>query len=87
LYVILRKKKAKKSVENKPSENIRISKYIIDTLIIKSKSAVIVEPSESNIEKRKKEVGEENFCIGADDYLFYHNESINFLDKQEIKIV
>jgi hypothetical protein len=85
LYVILRKKKAKKSVENKPSENILISKYIIGTLI--SKSAVIVEPSESNIEKRKKEVGEENFCIGADDYLFYHNESINFLDKQEIKIV
>jgi hypothetical protein len=80
-------KKEKISVEKKLSENIQISKITSDTLIIKSKSAIIFEPTDSIIDKRKKEVGEEDFYIGADDYLFYLNESNKFLEKQEIKIV
>ncbi|SHH06835.1 hypothetical protein SAMN05443549_1151 [Flavobacterium fluvii] len=58
-------KKEKKSLENTTSENIQISKKVTDTLIIKSKCAVIFEPTEISIDKRKKEVGEEDFYIGA----------------------
>ena len=51
-----------------------------DTLIISEKSAIFYQPDSMQIEKRKKEVGEENFYIGIDDYAFYINSSFEFLD-------
>lgn len=80
----------KKNVElqnEEISENIISIKSKNDTLVIENRCAIIYEPTEKNIKKRKKEVGEENFYIGADDYLFYLNESNKYLESQKIKIV
>lgn len=79
----------KKNVElqnREMSKNIIHIKNVNDTLVIENRSAIIYEPTEKNIKKRKKEVGEENFYIGADDYLFYLNESNKYLASQKIKI-
>lgn len=92
LILISCAKKEKNTIEikttvNKTSEPIQVSSKTTDTLIINNKSAVIFEPTENSINKRKKEIGEEVFYIGADDYLFYLDQSITFLEKQEINIV
>lgn len=92
LILISCAKKEKSTIEikttvNKTSEPIQVSSKTTDTLIINNKSAVIFEPTENSINKRKKEIGEEVFYIGADDYLFYLDQSITFLEKQEINIV
>ena len=63
------------------------SKNVIDTIIVKSQIAIIIEPTEKQIEKRKKEVGEEDFYIGADDYMFYINESTKTFNKNKLKIL
>lgn len=92
LILISCAKKEKNTIEikttvNKTSEPIQVPSKTTDTLIINNKSAVIFEPTENSINKRKKEIGEEVFYIGADDYLFYLDQSITFLEKQEINIV
>ncbi|HJS01701.1 MAG TPA: hypothetical protein VJ780_12280 [Flavobacterium sp.] len=69
------------------SSNNLIPKVNSDTLIIKSKCAIIYESTEKNIEKRKKEIGEEKFYLGADDFLFYLNEANEYLESKEIKII
>lgn len=51
-----------------------------DTLFVDRKAAVFIEPDSLQIEKSKKQVGEEDFYTGADDYLFYINTAHKFLD-------
>jgi hypothetical protein len=74
-------------------QNVKISKSNIlvksknDTLVIENTSAIIYEPTDERINKLKKEVGEEDFYIAADDYLFYLNESNKYLESQKIQIV
>jgi hypothetical protein len=51
-----------------------------DTLIVDKQAAVFIEPDSLRIEKRKKQIGEEDFYMGADDYLFYMNTAHEFLD-------
>src|SRR5688572_25341352 len=46
-----------------------------DTLTIDTKTAVFYQPDSLRIEKRKKEVGIEDFMTGADDYIYYINTS------------
>ena len=58
-----------------------------DTLTIDCKSAVIFFPDSLKIEKEKKEIGEENFYVGADDWLFYNYHSTIFLDSCKLKII
>lgn len=58
-----------------------------DTLIINTKAAVFISPDTIQIEKRKREVGEEDFMTGADDFLFYMNKSHEFLEKQKLKLL
>jgi hypothetical protein len=55
-----------------------------DTLIVDRQAAVFIEPDSLQIERRKKLVGEENFYIGADDYLFYLNIAGQFLDSVKL---
>jgi hypothetical protein len=57
-----------------------------DTLIVDKTCAVIVTADSLQIEKRKKELGE-NFYIGSDDYLFYLNEMQLFLDSVKLKTI
>ena len=52
-----------KKIENRKVENTETTKNAIDTITVKSQFAIIIEPTEKQIEKRKKEVGEENFYI------------------------
>lgn len=58
-----------------------------DTIIIENQTAVIFEPTDKSIEKRKKEIGEEDFYTGADDYMWYLNESNEYLKTKKIKIL
>jgi hypothetical protein len=51
-----------------------------DTLTVDQQAVVFIEPDSLQIEKRKIEVGEENFYAGADDYLFYMNNAHEFTD-------
>lgn len=78
---------SEKKNEIKKTEHIETSKNKIDTIIIKNQIAIIIEPTEKQIEKRKKEVGEEDFYIGADDYMFYLNESIESFRKNKLKVL
>lgn len=55
-----------------------------DTLIVDRQAAVFIEPDRLQIEKRKKQVGEEDFYVGADDYLFYMNTAHEFLDSVKL---
>ena len=76
-----------KKIENRKVENTETTKNVIDTITVKSEFAIIIEPTEKQIEKRKKEVGEEDFYIGADDYMFYINESTNTFNKNKLKVL
>ena len=67
-------------VANKPVAKTAKSSLHNDTLIVDIRSAVFVLPDSFRIEKRRKEIGEENFQIGADDYAFYMNTAGEFLD-------
>ena len=58
-----------------------------DTLIIDRKAAVIYSPDSLQIEKRKKEVGEDNFYVCADDYLNALHTSIDFLDSVHLPVL
>ena len=76
-----------KKNENRKAENTETSKNVIDTIIVKSQIAIIIEPTEKQIEKRKKEVGEEDFYIGADDYMWYLNESTETFRKNKLNVL
>jgi hypothetical protein len=68
----------------KPLRTTTTSSSTSDTLIVDRQAAVFIEPDSLQIEKRKKQVGEENFYAGADDYLFYMNTSHEFLDSVKL---
>jgi hypothetical protein len=76
-----------KKVGNKKIENTETNKNKIDTIIIKNQIAIIIEPTDKQIEKRKKAVGEEDFYIGADDYMFYLNESTETFRKNKLQVL
>jgi len=59
----------------------------LDTLIIDSKAAVFYQPDSLQMAKRMKEVGEENFRAGKDDYLYSMNTSAEYLERQGVPIV
>ncbi|MFC5684634.1 hypothetical protein ACYE2N_00085 [Flavobacterium sp. MAHUQ-51] len=85
-------KKSEKNIQNPIISKIHKSNILLmskntDTLVIRSKCALVYEPTEKNIEKRKKEVGEEDFYVGADDFLYYINESTEFLKSKNVTIV
>ncbi len=85
-------KKLEKNIQNPIISKIHESNILLmsknaDTLVIRSKCALVYEPTEKNIEKRKKEVGEEDFYVGADDFLYYINESTEFLKSKNVTIV
>ena len=74
--------------QSKNTEKLKIKPNIEnDTIVIKEKTAIMYEPTDKAIEKWKKEVGEEDFYIGADDYLFYLNESYKYLESKHLKIL
>lgn len=58
-----------------------------DTLMVTQNAAVFYEPDSLQMERRKKEVGEEAFYIGADDYLFYLNETYKYLEKKNLPVL
>jgi hypothetical protein len=78
---------SEKKVENKKNDNAEISKNRIDTILVKNQTAIIIEPTDKQIEKRKKEVGEEDFYIGADDYMWYLNQSTETFRKNKLNVL
>ncbi len=58
-----------------------------DTINIEKVSAVFISPDSLQTEKRKQEVGEEDFYTGADDYLYYMSIASEYLDSQKLPIV
>ena len=67
-------------------KNSQIAIANFDTLTVDKKAAVFYSPDETQIAKRKKEIGEENFYVGADDYLNYLHTSHDFLDSIKLTI-
>ena len=78
---------SEKKVSTKKINNTKSSKNGIDTVVIKNQTAIIIEPTDKQIEKRKKEVGEEDFYIGADDYMWYLNESTETFRKNKLNVL
>ncbi|WP_276501518.1 hypothetical protein [Terrimonas pollutisoli] len=68
-------------------ENIEETIEASDTLTINKKAAVFYQPDSTQIEKRKKEIGEENFMIGADDYLFSLHTAHEFVDSIRLPVL
>ncbi len=58
-----------------------------DTLVVRDRVAVFYEPDTLRITKRKKEVGEQDFYTGADDYLYYMHLSREFIDSVKLPIL
>jgi hypothetical protein len=58
-----------------------------DTLVVDKRAAVFYSPDSIQIAKRKKEIGEENFYIGADDYLNFLHTANDFLDSIKLTIL
>ena len=58
-----------------------------DTLTLDKKAAVFYSPDKTQIAKRKKEIGEENFYVSADDYLYSMYTSHEFLDSIKLTIL
>lgn len=55
-----------------------------DTLVVDRQAAVFIEPDSIRIEKQKKQVAEEVFYTGADDYVFYMSIAHAFLDSVKL---
>lgn len=58
-----------------------------DTLTVDAKAAVFYQPDSLQIEARMKEVGEEDFRAGMDDYLYYLNQSWQYLEGQGLMLL
>lgn len=58
-----------------------------DTLVIDKKAAVFYQPDTIQIEIRKKEIGEDKFMIGADDYLYSMHIAYNFIDSARLTML
>lgn len=68
-------------------EKIVAKVLTFDTLTIDKKAAVFYSPDSLQMAKRKKEIGEEDFYTGADDYLSYMHLSHDFLDSVKLTIL
>lgn len=82
--------KIQASIVDTPKKNVKPTTEPInmDTLIIDKEVAVVTyAPSIMQIKKRKKEIGIEDFMTGADDYIYYLNTSVEYLQKQDLKVV
>lgn len=55
--------------------------------IIESSSAILIYPTEDQIENMKKEYGEEDFNTIMDDYQFYQAQAIQNIDSVGIKTI
>lgn len=81
------------SAENKkidtPKKQIATSNYPVDTdtLTIDRIAAIFYQPDSIQIKKRMKQVGEADFRAGADDYIYYINSSVEYLEKQGIPVI
>ena len=58
-----------------------------DTVYINTRCAVMVSPDSLLFEKRKKELGEEMFQAGYDDYAYYMNECYGFFEKHHLPVI
>ena len=67
--------------------DINASSSESDTLTIEKKSAVLYQPDSLQIEKRMNQVGEEDFRVGMDDYIYYINISAEYLEKQGLPVL
>jgi len=65
----------------------KVKKINTDTITIKNTTAISFMPTDNAIEKQKKEIGKEAFYVGADDYLYYMNETDKYLKSKKINIV
>jgi len=72
---------------NVAKAKISCTPTINDTLIVNSRAAVFITPDSLQMEERRKQVGEDNFQIGMDDYAFYMNEAYEFLSAEKMTIL
>ncbi|WP_298145576.1 hypothetical protein [Flavobacterium sp.] len=78
---------SEKKVENKEKDTSEFSKNSIDTIVFKDQTAIIIEPTDRRIEERIREIGEEDFYTGADDYMWYLSESYETFRKNNLPVL
>jgi hypothetical protein len=78
--------------ENKPPKEKLLSYR--DTIVetdstfeIGKACAVFFSPSDAELERLKKEIGEEDYFITMDDYMWYFSESSTFLEEKGLKTI
>lgn len=77
--------KANKELPNvKPILSTNIN---TDTLFVRGRAAIFYEPDSLRIERRKKEIGDQDFNTGAGDYLYYMHLSQEFIDSVKLPIL
>ena len=65
----------------------KVKKTNTYTIIIKNKTAILYQPTDKSVQNRKNQVNEEDFYAGADDYMFYMNESEKYLKSKKINLL
>ena len=58
-----------------------------DTLAFDKACAVFYQPDSLQVEKRMKQVGQDEFRQGADDYIYYINTSAEYLEKKGLPVI
>ncbi|HWY37665.1 MAG TPA: hypothetical protein VNY73_03835, partial [Bacteroidia bacterium] len=58
-----------------------------DITVIKSSCAIFINPSDEQVERMKKENGEEDFATIADDQVYYTSEALNFLKNNKFDCI
>ena len=58
-----------------------------DTIEVYENTAIFFTSTQEQTEMKRNELGENDFHIGVDDYLFYMNQASIFLSRKSIKII
>jgi hypothetical protein len=58
-----------------------------DTLFITKQSAIFIRPDSFRIEEEKKKGNDEDFYVGANDYLYYMSTDQEFLDSVKVVVI
>jgi len=74
-------------ISSSPNHDELVVSQLTTDGIISKPCVISITPADKTINALKKEIGEENFYIEADDSIFYMYEAENFLSSKNMKII
>jgi hypothetical protein len=82
------------SADSRLKQSMNIDNYVVDSKDIKSDylsitetCGIFISPDSMEIDKMKKEYGEKDFYVSADDNMYYEHNASSFLDSLHIKTI